>query len=170
MSRRDLFSLIGTLAGSAVMYEAMSSLAYAGESGYAGPPNLSGDVKGASVLILGSGIVGMTSAYELRKAGYKVQILEYQDRPGGRNWSLYGGDAYAELCGAIQHVGFDTCRVRQGALPQSQPVAAALPSLWDAAFLQALERCARAAVAPAPIPRSPQTASWSPRPIPSCWS
>jgi monoamine oxidase len=107
MSRRDLFSLIGTLAGSAVMYEAMSSLAYAGESGYAGPPNLTGDVKGATVLILGSGIAGMTAAYELRKAGYKVKILEYQDRPGGRNWSLYGGDTYTELGGATQHVGFD---------------------------------------------------------------
>ena len=107
MSRRYLFSLIGTLAGSAVMYEAMSSLAYAGEAGYAGPPNLTGDVKGASVLILGSGMAGMTSAYELRKAGYKVKILEYQDRPGGRNWSLYGGDTYTELGGATQHVGFD---------------------------------------------------------------
>ena len=102
-----MFSLIGTVAGSAVMYNAMSSLAYAGESGYAGPPNLTGDVKGASVLILGSGIAGMTSAYELRKAGYKVQILEYQDRPGGRNWSLYGGDTFTELGGATQHVGFD---------------------------------------------------------------
>jgi monoamine oxidase len=107
MSRRDLFSLIGTVAGSAVMYNAMSSLAYAGESGYAGPPNLSGDVKGASVLILGSGLAGMTSAYELRKAGYKVQILEYQDRPGGRNWSLYGDDTFTELGGFTQHVGFD---------------------------------------------------------------
>ena len=107
MSRRDLFALIGTFAGSAVMYEAMSSLAYAAESGYAGPPKLSGDVKGASVLILGSGMAGMVSAYELRKAGYKVQILEYQNRPGGRNWSLYGGDSYTELGGATQHVGFD---------------------------------------------------------------
>jgi monoamine oxidase len=107
MSRRDLFSLIGTLAGSAAMYEAMSSMAYAGESGYSGPPKLSGDVKGATVLILGSGLAGMVSAYELRKAGYKVQILEYQDRPGGRNWSLYGGDTYTELGGFTQHVGFD---------------------------------------------------------------
>ena len=32
MSRRDLFSLIGAVAGSAVMYEAMNSLAYAGEA------------------------------------------------------------------------------------------------------------------------------------------
>jgi monoamine oxidase len=107
MTRRSLFTLIGSVAGSAMMYEVMSSLAYAGESGYAGPPNLTGDVKGASVLILGSGIAGMTAAYELRKAGYKVQILEYQDRPGGRNWTLYGGDTYTELGGATQHVGFD---------------------------------------------------------------
>ena len=41
----------------------------------------------------------MVAAYELRKAGYKVQILEYQDRPGGRNWSLHGGDTYTELGG-----------------------------------------------------------------------
>jgi monoamine oxidase len=107
MSRRDLFSLIGTLAGSAVMYEAMTSLAFAAESGYSGPPKLSGDVKGASVLILGSGLAGMVSAYELRKAGYKVQILEYQNRPGGRNWSLYGGDTYTELGGFTQKVAFD---------------------------------------------------------------
>jgi len=107
MSRRSLFTLIGTMAGSAVMYEAMSSLAYAGETGYAGPPELSGGSKGASVLILGAGLAGMCAAYELRKAGYKVQILEYNDRPGGRNWSLYGGDSYTELGGFTQHVQFD---------------------------------------------------------------
>ena len=107
MSRRELFSMIGAVAGSAVMYEAMSKLAYAGESGYAGPPNLSGDVKGASVLILGAGMAGMCAAYELRKAGYKVQVLEYNNRSGGRNWSLYGGDVYTELGGATQTVGFD---------------------------------------------------------------
>jgi monoamine oxidase len=107
MSRRSLFTLIGTVAGSAVMYEAMSSLAYAGESGYTGPIELSGDPKGASVLILGAGMAGMCAAYELRKAGYKVKILEYNDRAGGRNWSLYGGDVYTELGGATQKVGFD---------------------------------------------------------------
>jgi monoamine oxidase len=107
MNRRDLFAMIGTVAGSAVMYNAMSSLAYAGESGYTGPIQLSGSPKGASVLILGAGLAGMVAAYELRKAGYKVQILEYQDRPGGRNWSLYGGDTYTELGGLTQHVNFD---------------------------------------------------------------
>ena len=33
-SRRDLLALIGTVAGSAVMYEAMSSLGLAADSGY----------------------------------------------------------------------------------------------------------------------------------------
>src|ERR1700683_1118989 len=106
MSRRSLFRMIGAVAGSAVMYEAMSELGFAGESGYSGPIELTGDVKGASVLILGAGVAGMAAAYELRKAGYRVQILEYNDRPGGRNWSLYGGDTYTELGGFTQHVQF----------------------------------------------------------------
>lgn len=106
MSRRALFRMIGAAAGGAVMYQAMSQLGYAGESGYTGPIQLSGDVKGASVLILGAGLAGMCAAYELRKAGYQVQILEYNDRPGGRNWSLYGGDTYTELGGFTQKVQF----------------------------------------------------------------
>ena len=61
---------------------------------------------GTSVLILGAGMAGMCAAYELRKAGYQVQILEYNDRPGGRNWSLYGGDTYTELGGFTQKVQF----------------------------------------------------------------
>jgi monoamine oxidase len=107
MSRRSLLTLIGVTAGSAVMYEAMTAMAFAGESTYTGPIELTGDPKGASVIILGAGMAGMSAAYELRKAGYKVQILEYNDRPGGRNWSLYGGDTYTELGGATQKVEFD---------------------------------------------------------------
>lgn len=49
----------------------------------------------------------MTAALELRQAGYKVQILEYNNRPGGRNWSLRGGDSYTELGGATQKCEFD---------------------------------------------------------------
>src|SRR6202050_2841336 len=106
MSRRSLFRMIGAVAGSAVMYEAMSELGFAGESGYSGPIELTGHVKGTSVLILGAGLAGMCAAYELRKAGYRVQILEYNNRPGGRNWSLYGGDTYTELGGFTQQVQF----------------------------------------------------------------
>ena len=61
-SRRDLLSLIGTVAGSAAMYHAMSSLGFASDSSYKGPIALGGDVRGASVLILGAGLAGMTAA------------------------------------------------------------------------------------------------------------
>jgi monoamine oxidase len=105
--RRDLLSLIGAMAGSAAMYHAMTSLGFASESTYKGPVKLEGDPKGASVLILGAGLAGMTAALELRKAGYKVQILEFNDRPGGRNWTLRGGDSFVELGGYKQKCEFE---------------------------------------------------------------
>ena len=49
----------------------------------------------------------MTTAIELERAGYKVSVLEYNARPGGRNWSLRGGDVYTELGGATQKCEFD---------------------------------------------------------------
>src|ERR1700735_1110188 len=109
ISRRDLLSLIGTVSGSAAMYHAMTSLGFASDSGYKGPIKLEGDPKGASVLILGAGLAGMTAALELRKAGYQVRILEFNSRPGGRNWTLRGGDSFTELGGATQ-----TCEFEQG--------------------------------------------------------
>ena len=107
LRRRDLLSLIGLLAGSAAMYQAMTSLGFASESRYQGPIKLEGDPKGASVLILGAGLAGMTAALELRKAGYQVQLLEFNSRPGGRNWTLRGGDSFTELGGATQTCGFE---------------------------------------------------------------
>lgn len=105
-SRRDLLMMIGRAGGAAAMYQAMTALGHAAETQFAGPPMLSGAPKGASVLVLGAGLAGMLAAFELRKAGYKVQILEYQNRPGGRNYSLRGGDKVVELGGATQTVGF----------------------------------------------------------------
>lgn len=107
MTRRQLLTRIGMTAGGAMMYQAMSSLGMAAESNFKGPLQLDGDPKGASVLILGAGLAGMSAAFELRKAGYRVQLLEYNDRPGGRNWTLRGGDRYTELGGATQHCRFD---------------------------------------------------------------
>ena len=42
--------------------------------------NLSGSGKGKHVIILGGGLCGMTSAYELSKLGYKCTILEARNR------------------------------------------------------------------------------------------
>jgi monoamine oxidase len=105
-SRRDLLAFVGTLAGSSALYHAMTALGFASESPYKGRNRLQGDVRGTSVLILGAGLAGMTAALELRDAGYAVQILEFNDRPGGRNWTLRGGDRFEELGGFIQKCEF----------------------------------------------------------------
>ncbi len=105
-TRRDLLSLIGVAGGAAMLTFAMTALGHAEASDYAGPPRLEGDPRGATVLVLGAGVAGMVAALELRQAGYRVQVLEYNGRAGGRTWTLRGGDVYTELGGATQHCGF----------------------------------------------------------------
>jgi monoamine oxidase len=107
LSRRELLSMIGVAAGGAAMYQAMNSLGLAAESSYRGPIDLQGAPRGASVLILGAGIAGLVAAYELRNAGYQVQVLEYNARAGGRNWTMRGGDNYTELGGYTQRCEFE---------------------------------------------------------------
>ncbi len=105
-SRRELLTMIGKAGGSLAMYQAMTALGHAAETQFKGPPALGGARPGSSVLVLGAGLAGMLAAYELTKAGYKVQVLEYQDRPGGRNYSVRGGDRIVELGGAVQTAGY----------------------------------------------------------------
>src|SRR5205085_6295718 len=102
LTRRALFERIGAGAGGAALMQAMRSLGFAAESPYRGPIELGGDPKGASVVVLGAGLAGMTAAYELGRAGYKVSVLEYNHRPGGRYWARRGGGVYTELGGAAQ--------------------------------------------------------------------
>ncbi len=70
VSRRDVIG--GVLAGLAVGAGAEAKVPAAG------PPN------GRRVLVIGAGFSGLSCAYELKKAGYDVQILEARHRVGGR--------------------------------------------------------------------------------------
>jgi monoamine oxidase len=108
-TRRELLARIGAVAGGSALYLAMTSLGLAAESTYSGPIRLEGDPKGASVLILGAGVAGLAAAMELRQAGYKVTVLDYNAKPGGRTWTIRGGDRYEELGGAVQN-----CRFAEG--------------------------------------------------------
>jgi len=105
-TRRELLSMIGKIGGGLAMYQAMTVLGHAAETQFTGPPALTGARPGASVLVLGGGLAGMLAAYELGKAGYRVQLLEYQDRPGGRCYTVRGGDKIVEVGGATQNVAF----------------------------------------------------------------
>lgn len=105
-TRRQLLTMVGMVAGGSALYQAMAGIGHAAESDFSGPPNLQACKPDSTVLVLGAGLAGMLAAYELRKAGYNVRILEYQRRAGGRNWTLHGGDSYTELGGATQNVNF----------------------------------------------------------------
>ncbi len=106
MSKRDLLAMIGKTAGATAIVYGDDQLRSGQGLQLQGPIKLDGDPNGKSVLILGAGVAGMTAGYELSKAGYKVQILEYNGRVGGRSWTLKGGDTFTELGGLTQKCDF----------------------------------------------------------------
>ncbi|WP_204117527.1 flavin monoamine oxidase family protein [Paraburkholderia sp. C35] len=106
MSRRHLLTLIGKNLGAAAMMQGMGTLGFAASSTYAGPVKLDGAPKGTRILVLGAGMAGLVAAFELKHAGYEVQVLEYNNRAGGRAWTVRGGDRYTELGGATQYCEF----------------------------------------------------------------
>src|SRR5687768_2433928 len=107
LTRRQLMMMIGSAAGAGASYKAMAQLGLVQPSPQL--PRLGARTArpGASVLVLGGGDAGMVAALELRRVGYQVTILEYNQRPGGRCWTLRGGDSYTELGGATQQCQFD---------------------------------------------------------------
>ncbi len=106
-TRRQLFTMIGKTAGATAMYQAMTTLGFASESTFKEAMDLKGAPPGASIIVLGAGLGGLTAAYELRKAGYNVKVLEYQNRGGGRSWTLNSGDSYTELGGEVVTCDFE---------------------------------------------------------------
>ncbi|MBS3954712.1 MAG: flavin monoamine oxidase family protein [Methylomicrobium sp.] len=112
-SRREFLMDIGKAGGIAAMYGTMGALGMFAPPAGAAPVNfvpltgLPKSKKGNRVIVIGAGIAGLTSAYELMKAGYSVTLLEGLDRPGGRNWTVRGGDSATETDGVTQVCKFD---------------------------------------------------------------
>src|SRR5579862_2298444 len=51
------------------------------------------------ITVIGAGLAGLTAAYRLKKIGHPCEIYEARNRPGGRVFTAYFGQAYEELGG-----------------------------------------------------------------------
>ncbi len=104
VSRREFLSKGAMLAGGA--YPALLALGML-KPAPAHAFNLEGNGVSKKVIILGGGLAGMTTAYELSKAGYQCTILEARERAGGRCWSIRRGSINNEISSPKQIARFD---------------------------------------------------------------
>ena len=109
-SRRNFLRAVGISGGAGAMFATMGALglaptAQASSTGFQAPRSGDFSLTGRSatrVVILGGGIAGLASAYELSKAGYHCTILEARWLPGGRNFTVRGGTTQTDLDGQTQ--------------------------------------------------------------------
>jgi monoamine oxidase len=105
-NRRTFLRRLGAAGGYGATYSAMVSLGLMATPACAQPKLTPQTGRGKSVVILGGGIAGLTTAYELERAGFKVTLLEARDRVGGRNWTLRNGSKIEMVGEADQTVSF----------------------------------------------------------------
>lgn len=109
LSRRDFVRQVGAYGGCAfTTLTALGLLTQATGHGAEldGLPHV-GNKPNKSVLILGAGIAGLTTAYELGKLGFDCTILEPRPIPGGRSMTIRRGDKLTETTGATQTCAFE---------------------------------------------------------------
>lgn len=109
ISRRDFLIRVGQAGGYSAAFLTMQGLGLLDASGSTPEfePAAPGSGKGTKVVILGGGIAGLVAAYELRSLGYECTVLEARERPGGRNWTVRGGDKVTFLDGTMQSCTWD---------------------------------------------------------------
>jgi len=109
ISRRDFLMRVGQAGGYGAAFATMQSLGLMPMKGEAPLPIQAapGTGKGVKVVVLGGGIGGLVSAYELKKLGYDVTLLEARDRPGGRNWTGRGGTKVEFTDGTVQTINWE---------------------------------------------------------------
>jgi monoamine oxidase len=115
VSRRRFLQVLGTVGGAGAVLAAMEALDLVPSAREHTTPfqpprasdfALQGRVNSTTVLVLGAGIAGLCTAYELEKAGYRCEVLEARDRPGGRCWTVRGGTRETDLDGVAQTAQF----------------------------------------------------------------
>lgn len=103
-TRRQFLHRIGEAGGAAAVYQAMLSMgllvpgdaqALTHQQRWR-EQQFNATAPKPTVAVLGAGISGLVAAYELKKAGYPVIVIEARDRPGGRSHTLRAGSVVTE--------------------------------------------------------------------------
>ena len=106
ISRREFLTRVGQAGGFSAAFITMQSLGLMPIKESMAEPIAAakGVGKGIKLVVLGGGVAGLTTAYEARKLGYDVILLEARHRPGGRAWSARNGDVVEFVDGTKQTV------------------------------------------------------------------
>ena len=108
LSRRALLHGVAAAGGLPAAVAALSALAPAASGvARAAAPALPPRAAGRPVLVVGGGVAGLVAAFEMRRAGWPVRVMEAADRPGGRVLTLRAGDVVREDDGTVQAVRWD---------------------------------------------------------------
>ena len=125
LSRRDFLARVGQAGGFSAAFLAMQGMGLMEARGEIRAESVAaeaGSGKGVKVVVLGGGIAGLVAAYELRALGYTCTVLEARERPGGRNYTVRGGDTVV-----LDGVAAQTCAWDEGHYQNMGP--ARLPSI-----------------------------------------
>ena len=139
VTRRDFLMRVGQLGGYSAAFTFMQHLGLLPAMGVTHEIATLRKVPGhgTSVVILGGGIAGLVSAYELGKLGYRCTLLEARRRVGGRNWTVRGGTTVEFTDGFTQ-----TCNW-EGQLPELRPRPSSLDPHHHAGLLPGVRYSAR---------------------------
>lgn len=107
LTRRDVISSIAAVGGQPAATAVARALGLAPSSHLQYRElKFAGAGQGTEVVVLGAGIAGLVTAYELKRAGFRVRVLEARRRVGGRNWTVRHGDTVEYLDGRRQQAQF----------------------------------------------------------------
>lgn len=106
ITRRDFLMRVGQAGGYSAAFTTMQSLGLMPMkaetvTAIAAPAGVG---KGVKIVVLGGGVGGLVTAYEAKKLGYQVTLLEARHRPGGRAWSARNGDVVEFVDGTKQPI------------------------------------------------------------------
>ncbi|HTH52972.1 MAG TPA: FAD-dependent oxidoreductase [Edaphobacter sp.] len=106
ITRRNFLMRVGQAGGYSAAFTTMQSLGLMPMKAMEPMPiaAAAGVGKGVKIVVLGGGVGGLVTAYEAKKLGYDVTLLEARHRPGGRAWSARNGDVVTFADGTKQPI------------------------------------------------------------------